>query len=95
LFYNNKKKFFFIASILNSVKYWHKDLKNSRLLVKASYASHWVSFATQPILFCKNYNLLIKIRLKNKRTNLGNIYLDKMYIITTNIIKAKITWLIK
>jgi len=27
------------------------------------------------------YNLLKKVRVKNKRTNLGNIYLEKTYII--------------
>jgi hypothetical protein len=41
------------------------------------------------------YNLLIKTRLKNKRTNLGNIYLENTYIIVTNKTNAKITWLIK
>ncbi len=41
------------------------------------------------------YNLLIKTRLKNKRTNLGKIYLEKTYIIVTSITKANVTWLIK
>ena len=41
-----------------------------------------------------NYNLLINKRLKNKRTNLGKINLDKIYIIATSKIKAKVTWFI-
>lgn len=30
-------------------------------------------------------------RLKNKRTNLGKMYLDKIYIIATSKTKAKVT----
>jgi len=41
------------------------------------------------------YNLLIKRRVKNSRTNLGNMYFEKTYIIIVSIIKANITWLIK
>ena len=41
------------------------------------------------------YNLLIKTRVVNKRTNLGNMYLENTYINSTNIAKAKTTWLIK
>lgn len=42
-----------------------------------------------------NYNLLMNKRLKNKRTNLGKMNLDKIYIIATSKIKAKVTWFIK
>ena len=41
------------------------------------------------------YNLLINIRDINKRTNLGNIYFEKTYIIITNNIKANVTWFMK
>lgn len=41
------------------------------------------------------YNLLMKTRLKNKRTNLGNTYLENTYIIVTNKTNANITWLTK
>lgn len=37
----------------------------------------------------------MKTRLKNKRTNLGNMYLENTYIITGSKIKAKDTWFIK
>lgn len=42
-------------------------------------------------IFNENYSLLIKTRLKNKRTNLGNIYFENIYIIDIRIIKAKNT----
>lgn len=42
-----------------------------------------------------NYNLLINTRVINKRTNLGNIYFENTYIITTSNIKANVTWFIK
>ena len=42
-----------------------------------------------------NYNLLINIRVINKRTNLGNIYFESTYNIITRDTKAKITWFIK
>jgi len=38
------------------------------------------------------YNLLIKIRVKNKRTKLGNIYFDDTYIIIINRTNANVTW---
>ena len=38
-----------------------------------------------------NYNLLMKTRVKNKRTNLGKIYFEKTYIIIESKINAKIT----
>jgi hypothetical protein len=41
------------------------------------------------------YNLLIKTRVKNKRTNLGNIFFEKIYIIIIKIIKVNNTWFIK
>lgn len=41
------------------------------------------------------YNLLIKVRVKYKRVNLGNIYLEKTYIIITNKTNAKSTSFIK
>lgn len=42
-----------------------------------------------------NYNLLIKTRLTNKRTNLGNIYLEKRYINSTIYMNVKVTSFIK
>ena len=42
-----------------------------------------------------NYNLLIKTRLRNKRTNLGNIYLEKRYIKSTIYMNVKVTSFIK
>jgi hypothetical protein len=42
-----------------------------------------------------NYNLLINIRDINKRTNLGNMYFESTYNITTRDTKAKTTWFIK
>lgn len=41
------------------------------------------------------YNLLKKVRVKNKRTNLGNIYLEKTYIIIISNKNVNTTWLIK
>jgi hypothetical protein len=41
------------------------------------------------------YKKLINIRLKNKRTNLGKIYLDIIYIINISNINVKNTWLRK
>jgi hypothetical protein len=38
-----------------------------------------------------NYNLLINIRVINRRTNLGNIYFESTYNIITRDTKAKIT----
>ena len=38
-----------------------------------------------------DYNLLINIRDINKRTNLGNIYFEKTYIIIAINTKAKLT----
>lgn len=38
-----------------------------------------------------HYNLLIKTRVKNKRTNLGKTYFENTYIITISNIKAKVT----
>jgi len=37
------------------------------------------------------YNLLINIRVVNKRTNLGNMYFENTYIIITSKIKANVT----
>ena len=37
----------------------------------------------------------MKTREVNKRTNLGNIYFENTYIITTSNIKAKVTWFTK
>ena len=41
------------------------------------------------------YNLLMKLRVKYKRVNLGNIYLEKTYIIIINNINVNNTWFIK
>lgn len=41
------------------------------------------------------YNLLINIRVINKRTNLGKMYFENTYISTTSNAKAKVTWFIK
>lgn len=35
------------------------------------------------------------IRIQNKRTNTGKIYLENIYIKNTNSIKVYVTWLIK
>ena len=43
----------------------------------------------------ENYNLLINIREKNKRTNLGKRYLLNIYVKKINNIKAKIIWFTK
>lgn len=40
-------------------------------------------------------NFDIKTRDKNKRTNLGNIYLDKIYTVNIIIIKVNITSFVK
>ena len=42
-----------------------------------------------------NYNLFINIRVINKRTNLGKIYLLNVKTKTVNIIKVKSAWLKK
>ena len=39
----------------------------------------------------KIYNLLINVRVANKRTNLGNMYLENTYINNTNTINANTT----
>jgi hypothetical protein len=44
-------------------------------------------------LLSKSFDM--KVRDKNKRTNLGNTYLDKIYITIPIIAKAKITSFIK
>ena len=41
------------------------------------------------------YNLLINKRDVNKRTNLGNMYFENTYIITTSNINANVTWFTK
>lgn len=41
------------------------------------------------------YNLVIKRRVVNKATNFGKIYFENTYIITNNIMKTKVTWLMK
>jgi hypothetical protein len=41
------------------------------------------------------YNLLINIRVINKRTNLGKMYFENTYINTTSNAKAKVTWFTK
>ena len=41
------------------------------------------------------YNLVIKERVVNKATNFGKIYFENTYIITNNIMKTKVTWLMK
>ena len=37
----------------------------------------------------------MKVRAKNKRTSLGNIYLDSIYIVIIMMAKAKVTSFIK
>ena len=37
----------------------------------------------------------MKTRVKNKRTNLGKMYLEKTYNTINSNIKAKVTWFIK
>lgn len=41
------------------------------------------------------YNLLINVRVENKRTSLGKMYLENTYTNKTIIAKANNTWLIK
>lgn len=41
------------------------------------------------------YNLLIKIRVLNKRTTFGNIYLENRYIRTIRVKKVNVTSFIK
>lgn len=41
------------------------------------------------------YNLVTIIRVINKRTNLGNMYFEKIYTIKHNKTKVNITWFIK
>lgn len=41
------------------------------------------------------YNLLMNIRVINKRTNLGKMYFENTYINTTSNAKAKTTWFTK
>lgn len=41
------------------------------------------------------YNILICRRVFNKRTNLGNIYFENIYIINTSNKKLKVTWFTK
>jgi hypothetical protein len=40
---------------------------------------------------CKVYNLLMKRRVENKRTNLGKIYFEKTYINKTITVNANTT----
>ena len=47
------------------------------------------------IYFVASKSFDIKRRDKNKRTNLGKIYLDNMYIVITIIVKVKKIWFIK
>lgn len=42
-------------------------------------------------LLYNHYNLLMKTRVKNKRTNLGKTYFENTYIIIISNIKAKVT----
>lgn len=44
---------------------------------------------------CNIYNLLMKSLVENKRTNLGKIYFEKMYINNTITVNANDTWFIK
>jgi hypothetical protein len=41
------------------------------------------------------YNLLIKRRVVNKRTNLGNMYFEQTYTNKTITVNANTTWFIK
>ena len=41
------------------------------------------------------YNLLINVRAANKRSNLGNMYLENAYTSKTNIANENTIWLIK
>ena len=50
-----------------------------------------IALAISIALMYRYYILLINIRDKNKRTILGNIYLDNMYKINTIMAKANIT----
>ena len=39
-----------------------------------------------------NYSLDMKTRVLNRRTNLGRMYLENMYIMAMSKLKAKATW---
>ena len=43
----------------------------------------------------KIYNLLINVRVANKRTNLGNMYFENTYTSKNIIANVNTTWLIK
>lgn len=43
------------------------------------------------IYISNNYNFVKKTRAVNKRTNLGKIYFENIYIITISKVKANVT----
>lgn len=53
---------------------------------------HLLLYLTRKRKKISNYNLVIKTRVLNKRTNLGKIYFVNIYIITISKIKAKVIW---
>lgn len=47
------------------------------------------------VIFPRKKDLLMNVRDVNKRTNLGNVFCEKINTITANNMKAKVIWLIK
>ena len=76
---------------LNPTVHQYATVKPTKVTHKNK--AHWKrnNGCASVCFFIFNYNLFINIRLKNRRTNLGNMYLDITYIINTRSIKAKIT----
>jgi hypothetical protein len=75
-----------------------KETKNTALRLRFAFALQ-VSVARRYITLrinnVKNYNLLMKTRVVNKRTNLGNMYLENTNINSAIIANANVTWFIK
>ncbi len=71
---------------------WYFSLHQQSTKVREKY---WIEIVLNILNIYFYYNLLIKILVINKRTNLGNINLENTYIIITINIKANVTWFIK
>ena len=71
-----------------------KETKNTALRLRFAFALQ-VSVARRYITLrinnVKNYNLLMKTRVVNKRTNLGNMYLENTNINSAIIANANVT----
>jgi hypothetical protein len=67
-------------------------LKTQRFALRVSAARRYITLRRNNV---RNYNLLIKTRVVNKRTNLGNMYLENTNINSAIIANANVTWFIK